>query len=156
MRTLNKQVAAVAAGAIVVASAGAAYAYWTTTGSGSGSATAATTAGTLSLDGANVSGLVPGSAIDVPVTASNASTTTSLQASDLVLGTVSSSNKPGCLTLAEGARPVFAAVDPSAAVLVAPGGSESFGKVTVTLPNSTGVDQEACKGAVFSFLLTAQ
>lgn len=43
MRTIaNKKIAAVAAGAVVLASAGAAYAYWTTSGSGTGSATTGT------------------------------------------------------------------------------------------------------------------
>lgn len=155
MRKTTKITAAVAGGALAVVTAGAAYAYWTTSGSGSASGTAALTAGTLSLSGPTtaVTGLVPGGSISVPITASNSSTTTSLQATTLSVTNLHS-NKPDCDLLAAADYATVAAVQPTSAVLVAPGGSQPFGSVTVGMPN-TANDQSVCKGAVFSFDVSA-
>jgi hypothetical protein len=136
---------------------GVAYAYWTTSGSGSGSATAAGTAGTLSLTTPTtpvVTGLVPGSFIDVPVTASNSSTTTSLQANTLTVDNLAVDGAhAGCLLLVT--KPTIGATNPASAVTVAPSDSAAFGKVTISLANSGTENQDSCKNAVFTFDLHA-
>jgi hypothetical protein len=155
MRSIaNKKIAAVAAGALVVATAGAAYAYWTTSGSGSGSATTAGSNGTLVLDGVTVSGLTPGQTQTMNVTATNNSSTT-LAASSLTVSSVTS-DQPDCLALVEGAKPTFVPNNPSSQVVVAPGGgSAAFGTVTVSLPNSSTLNQDVCKSATFTVNLAA-
>ncbi len=158
MRKTTKFVAAIGASALVLGTAGVAYAYWTTTGNGSGTGSAAATAGNLTLAGPTtaVTGLVPGGFIDVPITASNASTTTSLAATHLAVSNFQvDAPHSGCLALAVGAKPTIASTDPAAQVVVAPSGSAAFGKVTITLPNSASVDQETCKSAVFTFDVAA-
>jgi hypothetical protein len=136
MRTSTKITAVVAGGALVVATAG-------------------TTAGTLSLaGGSGVTGLIPGTSVDVPITASNASTTTSLQAATLTVSNLHSTSA-ACDALAAGAKATAVATSPASPVTVAPSGSAAFGKVTISLPNSTTVNQDDCKGAVFSFDVNA-
>jgi hypothetical protein len=158
MRKSTKILGALGASAVVLSTAGVAYAYWTTTGSGNGTGSAAATAGNLTLDGpvSAVTGLVPGSSIDVPITASNASTTTSLAATTLGVSLFAvDADHSACLTLADGAKPTILATSPAAQVVVAPSGSAPFGKVTISLPNSATVDQGDCKSAVFTFHVAA-
>jgi hypothetical protein len=154
MRKLSMKSKIIATAAIMcLASSGVAYAYWTTTGSGGGSATTAGTAGTLSLAGGPVSGLVPGGFVVVPITATNAAATTSLTATSLTVSGLTSS-KPACNLLSPLATAV--ATSPGSAVTVAPGGgTASFGSVTVSLPDSSTVNQDACQGATYTFTVTA-
>jgi hypothetical protein len=155
MRYLTKKSKIIAAAAIIgLASSGGAYAYWTTTGSGSGSATTATTAGTLSLAGGPVGGLVPGGTVNVAITATNPAATTSLTAATLTVAGLTS-NKPACNLLAS-TLATAVATSPGLPVTVAPGGgTASFGSVTVSLPDSSSVNQDACQGATYTFTVTA-
>jgi len=152
MRKVNKKIAAVAAGAIVVSTAGAAYAYWTTTGGGTG--TASTTAGQA--EGFTVSGGVPNAMFpgDAPQTATatvtNKSTTESAYLNKVTA--YITTNKDGCTgadfllngsSTATQAAPAdlgFTAVD------IAKSGTAT--KNFTLQFNNTGSKQDACKSAV--------
>jgi len=79
MRNLSKKAKTIIAGAAIagLASTGVAYAYWSSTGSGSGSANAGAGTNDLTINSANVTGLVPGSDTTLDVVIANTHPTTS-------------------------------------------------------------------------------
>jgi hypothetical protein len=152
MRTSTKITAGIAGTALAVAAAGAAYAYWTTDGAGSTTATAAAENGSLVLTAVALTAVTPGT-VDRPVAikASNAGTT------DLRVNSVATtitSDIAACSELLNTpAGPTFAAVTTSGVNV--PAGTTAANAVTIgtgsfTWLNSATVNQNACKGAVFT------
>lgn len=149
---MNKKIAAVAAGAVLLTGTGVAYAYWTTTASGDGSATNASSNGVLTLVADwDDDALYPGGSQEVSFTASNPGATT-LRLGTIVLDSVEASD-PDCAvgdftmedvvadqsieTTTSGTPPV----DTPEAV-VATG--------TLEFANDSDTSQDACKGATIT------
>ncbi len=128
--------------AAVLAGSGIAVAYWTTTGSGTGSATAGTTSVLTVAQTSSPAGLYPGgpaSQLDISVTnpGTAAARITTLTA------TPTSTDKPGC-----NAADFDVQVTGIAATTIAPGATTPFTNVGTVALTETGVNQDACKGAV--------
>lgn len=146
MRLANNKIAAVAAGAVVLASAGTAYAYWTTSGTGSGSASTGTSSAfVVTTDAPAGDPLTPGGPTQtVGFTVTNPSS--GVQRLQAVAVTVASANAsawtavPGCSAADYTVgTPAFTAGD------IAAGASRS-GTVTITMIDRN-VSQDGCKGA---------
>lgn len=153
MNKTSMRILAIGLPLAAVAATGAALAFWTGGGSGSAAGSAASTvAGVTLATTSPVTGLVPGGSITVAVTATNPNDTTSVSISKLTAGTVTS-NLTGCTDALSGATAT--ANQPSAAVTVAPKGTASFGSVTISMVDSATVNQDPCKGAIFTVALTA-
>lgn len=154
MRKSMKITAALGGGAIVLATAGVAYAYWSTTGTGSGTATAGTsTADTITLTGANPTGILLGQTVNIDVTAQN--TASYSQSAGVVSGT------PTFPLDCDGDNWTYTPGSSSVGVLTAndsaAGGTDQ--KVltvgTLKLLDRTDTDQQGCKNAVVSFSFSA-
>lgn len=156
-RRTAKRILAIFLPFVIVAGVGIGYAYWTTGGAGSGSATAAGSVSDVTLAPTSpVSGLIPGTSVTVPVTATNPNAQTSVAVATLTAGAVSSPDL-ACDAVVKNAKALVtaSATSPSSAVVVPAGGSASFGSVTIAMPDSLTVNQSPCKGKVISVALTA-
>jgi hypothetical protein len=146
-----KITAGVAGAALAVAAAGTAYAFWSTDGAGNTSATAATSNGALVLSAVALTAVTPGTNYSVPIKASNAGTT-DLRVDNVA--TTITSNIPACSTLIGSvAGPTFD--DLSTATVNVPAGTLPANAVTIGTGsfnwlNSATVNQNACKGAIFT------
>lgn len=154
MRKSLKITAALGGGAVVLATAGVAYAYWSTTGTGSGTATAGTsTPNTITLTGANPTGILLGQTVNIDATAQN--TAAYSQAAGIVSGV------PTYPSACDSSNWVYTPASPSVGVLTADdsaaGGTDQ--KVltvgTLKLLDRADTDQEGCKNAVVSFAFSA-
>jgi hypothetical protein len=151
MRKLNKKVAAVAAGAVVVATAGVAYAYWTTTGSGEGSAdVAAAENGEITLEATwSADTLVPGGSESVTLFASNSDPETDLYVDEVsgVIGTSAASCDPEWFR--------FADVTGLADIIRAGASDVELSKTGTLHFDNADTDQDGCKGATVTLTLTS-
>jgi len=162
MRRINKPIAAVAAGVILLGTAGVAFAYWTTTGSGSG--TGSTTGGVVNQlsftqnpagapdTSVNLAAMYPGdSSQSLSVRVRNTSTTESAYVTSVKA--YITTNKIGCTgadfllggvaapsTALTAAALTWTAVDLAAGVSANAASSVQF--------NNTTANQDACKSAV--------
>ena len=152
MKTISAKILAIGLPLTAVAVTGGAVAFWSGSAGGSGGTTAETSVDALVLSTSAVTGLVPGGTVTVPVTATNNNATTSVSVSQLTaVDLVSDSD--GCDDVS-GAT--VAVTQPAQAVIVAPaGGTAQVGSIKITMANSPTVNQDACKGAVFTATLAA-
>jgi len=153
MRKLNKKIAAIAAGAIVVSTGGGAYAYWSTSGSGAGSASTSAGAASLVLvQTSTISNMYPGDVAQtisgtVTNTAANSAYVVSVTASiasvtPVVAGTCDASD----YTLASPVMTVGRDVAASTAVI--------FTGATLKF-NNKATNQDGCKGATVNLAYAA-
>jgi hypothetical protein len=147
----NRKLVALLATLVLGATAVAGYAFWTTTGAGTGSATNAYSNGTLVLHASFADNLTPGASEAVSYTADNSNS------SSLQVGTVhadvsidSAHALAGCLasdfTVADKIENQTIAAGGSG-VALAHDGSIAFA--------DTGVNQDACKGALVTLTLSS-
>jgi len=149
MRTLSKATIALGTAALAVAGTGVAYAYWTTQGSGSGSATSGTTVAAdaiqLTQDVA-IAGLYPGGpAADIVVKALNPADFHQVVGEVTVTPTYPALCPAANWTLVN---------DADAFGDLAPDATNTLVVGTIAL-NETGVNQDACKSVMPTFVLSS-
>ena len=145
-RRTTKRILAIGLPLVVIAGTGIGYAYWTSSGTGSGSATASNGVNVVVNVGA-ATGLAPGGFVDVPVSLDNPSAT-DLQVSSLSLTSIApDAGHSACDATLSGVS--TAVTNPGAASVPAGATAQPYGKVRVSMANSTS-NQNACKGVIYT------
>ncbi len=158
MRMNTKLATAVTAGVIVLAGGGVAVAYWTATGTGAGSA--ATSAGVSDLtitQTSTISDLRPGGGaqdIEGSVT-NNANFTAFVNTVTVAIDSVTTSAGAPIAGCDATDYTLTGAVMTVAEDIAADGGTASFDGATIAFNNKSGVNQDACQGAVVHLGYTA-
>lgn len=154
MNKTSARILAVGLPLAAVAATGAAFAFYTSSGSGTVTGAAATSVSGVTLATTSaVTGLVPGGFVSVPVTATNPNPSTSVRVTTLTAGAVTS-DLTACTDAISGVT--VSATSPATPVVIAPdNGTASFGSVTLSMMDSATVNQDVCKGAIFTVALSA-
>lgn len=155
MNKTSRRILAIGLPLCLIAATGAAVAFWTGSGTGavSGTAESAATPVVLALK-TPITGLVPGATVTVPVTATNPNAKTSVSISTLTAGVLTAAEAIAGQDCDTVAGATVTATPPAAGVVLTPLQTVDYGTLSIFMDN-TGVNQDACKGAVFSVTLTA-
>jgi hypothetical protein len=134
----------------VFALATGAFAYWTTTGAGTGTSTNAASNGTLVLHAITAGGMTPGKVQAVTYTADNTAGTSSLFVGTITTVVTIDAGHVGCLP----ADFTVPAIVSNTRVLAGATGAALLGTQNITFAD-TGVNQDACKGAIVTLTGTS-